>query len=394
MNWNQATDTITRAGNATALSRPSFDSLYPWSMIRRCNLSDAGVVTAYYGDAAFKYDGSNGQVMVEVPKFYYKFDHTATTHTPSVSRKPLAGYTIHPAFITDSRELDKFYVGAFEACAYDVSGAAYNTTDAAGVDFTATTGDKLASIAGVKPMSGKNNAGATLPAFRIIAKNRGTGWGLQTFQQVSALELLYAIEYANWNSQSVLSVGVTNITDDSTTNMGVLTGATAGIGPAGSLDLGNANGEVTISHYQTSQATKPMSYRGVENFYGNLYKWVDGLNIKGNNMPWVADHDLASDVFAHPYVDTGLTLPAANGYVSNLAYAAGFDWAFLPSAAAGSSTTYLCDYYYQNTGNRSALFGGSWYGGAYAGAFAWNLGLAASSVNRLLGARVAFTPQI
>jgi len=390
--WNQATDQVARSGHASIITRPYFDVIFPWANIRRCNLSDAGVVTAYYGDAAFKYDGSNGQVMVEIPRFYYKFDHAATSHAPSVSRKPLAGYKIHPAFVTDGRVLDRIYIGAFEACCYDVTAASYNLTDAAGVDFTATTGDKLASRSGAKPLSGKNNAGATLPAFRQLAKNRGTGWGLQHFNMISAIHMLYIIEYANWNSQSALSAGVTNITDDGSTNMAVNTGFTAGVG-TGASDLGNRSGQVTINHYQTAQATTPMSYRGIENLYGNIWKWVDGINIKADRNPWIADHDFASDLFSHPYVDTGLTLPSSNGYGSNLAYGAALDYAFLPSAVAGSTTTYLTDYYYQSTGNRSALLGGSWSYGANAGAFILALSLAASYVDRAVCARLAFTPQ-
>ena len=156
--------------------------------------------------------------------------------------------------------------------------------------------------------------------------------------------------------------------------MAVNTGYTAGVG-TNSTNLGNASGQAVITHYKTSQTTTPMSYHGIENFYGNIYKWVDGINIKANYNPWIANNGFASNVFAPPYVNTTLTLPAANGYVSNLAYAAGFGGAFLPASAAGSSTTYLCDYYYQASGNMSAFFGGAWSDGVQAGVFFWLLSL-------------------
>jgi hypothetical protein len=38
----------------------------------RCNVSDNGAITAFYGDANYTEDGSNGQVMIYQPKFYYK----------------------------------------------------------------------------------------------------------------------------------------------------------------------------------------------------------------------------------------------------------------------------------------------------------------------------------
>lgn len=365
-----------------------FNNIYPWKGIRRCNLSDAGVVNAYYGDAAFKYDGSNGQVMVEIPAFYYKGDVTPTGYQWYIANKPLSGYKIHPAFVNDGVQKNKTYVGAFEACCYDVSASAYNTTDAAGVDFTVGTGDKLASIAGVKPLSGQNNTLSLINA-RKLAQNRGTGWQLETYQQASALQLLYLIEYANFNSQVQIKDGVTNITDDTTTNMAVNTGYTAGVGTGG-VDKGNTSGYCTISHYQTAQTTWPISYRGVENLWGNIWKWVDAINIKADRNPWIADHDFASDVFAHPYTDTGLTLSAADGYASDISINAAHDYGFLASAVTGSSTTKLCDYYYQLTGNRAARLGGNWYGGAGAGAFYWHLLAAASLVSRDVGARLAY----
>jgi hypothetical protein len=377
--WNQSNPSSTLSTcidtSLSPIACPTFNNVAPWSGMGRVSL--------------------DGQTMVIVPAFYYRVDNrtTAGFHYMDfwISDIPTATFALHPAFITDSRTLPYFMIGAFEGSAYDVSTSTYMTSDNSSVDFNATTGDKLSSVTGVKPMSGKNNAGATLPAFRQIAKNRGTGWGLQTFGMVSAIELMYLVEYGDFNSQSKLSAGITQITDDAATNMAMNTGFTAGVG-GNSSNLGNSSGEITTLHYQTAQSTKPMSYRGVENFYGNLYNWADGLNIKGNNMPWVADHDFASDTFAHPYVDTGLTLPAANGYASNLAYAAGFDWAFLPSAAAGLSNTYLCDYYYQNPGNRAAVFGGAWNSGVFTGAFSWFLADAPALVGRRVGARAAYIP--
>ena len=492
MSWNQATDVITRTQNAVGLVRANFDKLYPFAYIKRCNLSDAGAVNAYYGDSGFATDGSNGQVMVEIPKFYYKFTHSATVHTPSVSREKLPGYTLHPAFVSNGVVRNKIYIGAFEASVFDVTAAAteintikvtaeptgngnmtitldgnyaftvaildadsiegvvdkivaagvktdyqgvtwtpaktasdtltytagssglktvvtmptangvtstitktvtgtggYVKNDAGVVDFTATSGDKIASIAGVKPASGWKNS-LTIVNARKLAVNRGAGWGLLNFNQASAIHMLYAIEYANLNSQSALSVGITQITDDATTNMGVNTGLTAGIG-TGSSNLGNASGQVAISHYKTAQTTYPFSYRGIENIYGNLWKWIDGINIKANNNPWIADNGFVSDQFSAPYVDSGLTLPSSNGYASNLVYGAGLDYGFLPSAVAGSSSTYLADYYYQNTGNRVALLGGRWNDGTFAGAFLWYLYDAASYSSRTIGARAVFS---
>lgn len=388
INWNKTADTITRTLNAKGYTQTDFSRLFPWNRIRRCNLADNGTVTAYHGDAGFKYDGTNGQVMVECPKFYYKVGNDASNYLPRVSQYKKSGYKVHPAFVNDGVEKSKTYIGAFEASCYDVSGSAYNTTDAAGVDITAITGDKLASIAGAKPLSGKNNS-ITLPNFRTLAHNRGSGWELQTFNQISALQMLYIIEYGNWNAQTQIDAGVTNITDDASTNMAINTGYTAGVG-VGALNLGNASGASgNITHYQTSQTTKAVSYRGVENLWGNIWKWVDGINIKADHNPWIADHDYASDTFTHPYTDAG-TISGTGGYVSDITVNANMDYGLLPSGVGGSSTTKLCDYYYTADGNRAALLGGLWADGALAGPGSWHLAFAASDVHRGVGARLAF----
>jgi PKD repeat protein len=204
---------------------------------------------------------------------------------------------------------------------------------------------------------------------------------------------MYIIEYRNWDSQSVIGTGVTQITDDGLTNMAIPTGLTAGYG-ANSTNCGNFTCSVTTVHYQTHQITNQISYRGLEGWYGNTWKWTDFINIQADNKPWVADHSPQSDVFSGAYTFSGVTLSAADGYGSNIAYAAGYDYGFLPSAVAGSSSTYLTDYYYQAAGNRSALVGGDWSDGANAGFASWGLANAASSVHRAIGARVAFTPPL
>jgi hypothetical protein len=232
--------------------------------------------------------------------------------------------------------------------------------------------------------------------MRILANNRGTGWGLLNFNQASLIELLYLVEYANYNAQTQIGAGVTGVNDTTagnTYNNTLNNGFTAGVGTS-STDLGNASGKCTgVAHYKTLEADadiQPVSYRGIENFWGNIYEWIDGINIKADNMLWIADHDFVDDTFAAPYVDTGLTLHNANGNPTNIAFGAAMDYGFLASAVGGSDATYLCDNYYQATGNRAALVGGHWYFGADAGPFGWALNDAASRVDRRIGARLSF----
>lgn len=338
---------INRYGSTITATTADFNNHTIWGGMRRCNLSDAGVVNAYYGDATYVEDGTNGQVMVEIPKFYYKSSKVGTVISWWISGVALTGYSVHPAFVVDGVTKEKIYMSAYEGYL--------------------ASGNKLASISGVAPA-----VSADLPTFRGYAHNRGTGWEVNDFNTVCAIQLLYLIEYANFDSQTQIGRGVVDV------SAAVNTGATA--------SLGNTSGKASGTDGQVS-----ISYRGIENFWGNVWKWVDGINIKADRNPWIANHDFASDTFAHPYVDTGLTNGATDGYAINIGFGSGLDYGFLASdVTAGSSSTYLCDYYYQATGNRAALFGGSWAAASKAGAFGWGLHAAASGVDSGVGARVAF----
>jgi hypothetical protein len=236
----------------------------------------------------------------------------------------------------------------------------------------------------------KPTALKTIAQFRTAARLRAGAvankWEQQDYLTTALLQGLLFVEYGGYNSQTLLGPGVTNITDDTLTNMAINTGATA----SSNASIANSSQSVPVVHYQTGQTTYQNSYRGVEGFYGNIFKFVDGINIKADYMPWIADHDFASDTFAHPYADTGLTLANADGYATDIAIGAGHDYGFLPSAVGGSASTKLCDYYYRLTGNKIALAGGIWYTGSDAGAFCWSLAHAASVSSWYFGARLLY----
>jgi hypothetical protein len=381
LEWKQGTDVYTRLGAAERMDARALDLFYKQIMKGRVNVDDDMNVLARLGDASYIEDGSNGQVMVEIAKFWYKTeDLNSGIYRWWISLCPRSDFKLHPAFIRNGLVNDFVYCSAFEGCAYDVSGGAYNTTDAAGVDFAATTGDKLSSRAGAKPISGWRNT-LTIANARQLAKNRGAKWEQLTFNIVSAVQLLYLVEYASFNSQSKIGDGIVSITDDSATNMAINTGATS--------SLGNASGKVTNVHYQTGQSNFAVSYRGIENFWGNLWIFIDGLSIKADSNPWIADNAFVSDAFSGSYSNTGLTLGNTDGYASNISLSKTWDYMFLPSSVSGgSSTTKLCDYYYQTTGNRIALLGSNWNDGGLAGCFSFVLYLAASISDRTIGARL------
>jgi len=136
-----------------------------------------------------------------------------------------------------------------------------------------------------------------------------------------------------------------------------------------------------------------MTYRGIENFFGNIWKWADGFNIN-NNIPYVSntDTDFADDTITNytQLEDTGgsgITLVAVNDYQKTLEQT---KRGFLPASVGGGVSTYITDYYYQNTGWRVASLGGDAYDGGKAGFFFWYLYYSSSIGHADIGGRVCF----
>jgi len=360
-----------------------FDGINAFGGRRRCNLADDGIVNAYEGDAGYIEDGSNGQVMVEQPKFYYKVVplKTETVNGQTVVRKARyyvsdtakTGFKVHPAFVINGAECNKIYVSAYEATSYDVSASAYITDDAQTVDFS---NDKIASIAGAKPMSGLSQNGATRAGFRSIAAKRGTNWSQGLIQTATMTELLMLIEYASFNMQANIGRGCVDKTDDSSSNMAENTGATS--------PLGNVSGKIV------KDGIELVSYRGEENFWGNVWTWVDGININYGKI-LIADHNFADDT-PTGYTDTGLTCINANGYVSAFVYSEEYDWLFIAGEVVGSDALPVSDYFWQNVTQAwtVAILGADWATASPSGAFCWRLADVSSYRNRHIGGRAVY----
>lgn len=223
------------AGAVNRTPGASFDEFKMFGGRRRCILTDDGVNLGYLGDAGYTETGAlaqsiteNGvtypvgtpvQVMVEQPKFYYKVVPLVTEKIEGgkghhlrkaryyVSDTPKLGFKLHPAFIKNGEVLNRIYLSAYEGSLYDVSASAYNLIDDQAGDFTATTGDKLSSIANAKPASGLTQ-NLTRSGARIVAQNRGNGWDISYAATIAATQLLFAIEYGTFNTQTAIGMGV------------------------------------------------------------------------------------------------------------------------------------------------------------------------------------------
>lgn len=376
-----------------------FDSINAFGGRKRCNVADDGTVTAYYGDSGYTTTGKNAtgtmvQVMVEQPKFYYKVVPMViekgvkgtkirkARYYVSDTLKP--GFKVHPAFVENGNVNPYIYLAAFEGALFDTSANAYILDNAQVADFAT---DKLSSIAGTKPAGG-DTQNLTRANVRLLAQKRGAGWEQAYAATAAASQLLMLIEYASFDMQKAIGNGVTNKTDDGSTSMTEITGAT--------VNLGNASGSVT-----NANGYNIVSYRGEENIWGNIWAWIDGMNEENPatfttgdfGTLYVADHGFVDDSKASPYKNTGIHPDYGSGYISAFGYSEEFDWLFVTAEHTGNSTLPVGDYYWnQNPGWRVARLGGRWNYGASAGAFCWFLNDAASYRDRGIGGRLVYVP--
>lgn len=385
-----------------------FDNIYPWSGMKRCNVNESGDILAYEGDPNFKLDGTNGDVMVEIPKFYYKRTKAGTIEEWWICGVKLPGYELHPLFMDDGKEMSKVFHSCYNASAYT------DETD---------NKVKLRSASGDEPKTR-----TTMASFRTYARNKGSIWGMEDLTCISALQMLYLVEYANTNSQAMLGQGfsklryLANITvataaestnsvtlasnpflvgqrieigtslgsaNVSTTarNVTAVSGTTVtfdgdpitvavgnivwNVAPLnGTSDIiGNKSGWVKgENNYPDGKAD--VRYRGIEGFHGKNYRFIDGCNIKNRQTYYCGSMaDYANLVYDGKYKAVGYTNANGGGWVKSLGYDVNAPWVMMINAVGGSSNTYIPDYYYQNTGERLLLLGGGWASESGAGLF-------------------------
>lgn len=407
---------IAGAENLTAVA--DFDKLNPWGGRKRCILADDGTVLAYRGETGYTEagattvelkktvdgaektyaSGTKVQVMVEQPVFYVKAVPVSSKNATSgkgkqytkgrfyISPTPKAGFTAPRAFYDNHGIVqDKIYLSAFEGCIYDTDAKKYLTADEQVADFAT---DMLSSIAGAKPASGLTQ-NLTRANVRKLCTNRGKGWKSHNIFALTATQWLILVEYASMNAQSVIGQGVSTFTDDGSTNMAVVTGATSGLGNGSGIDP-NAGVDGKCS----------VSYRGEENLWGNIWTWLDAINIYNDKASGVYNAfvkpygECKDDTTADGYKALDFNIATGDGYISGFGYDEDHPDLFLCAEHNGASNLPVGDYYWNNNdGFRVAKLGGAWINGARCGAWFLDLGTASSYRYRDIGGRLLYVPQ-
>lgn len=426
--WTRIADAEGLTANATKNGTEvanDFDNLYPWSHIRKCNVDAAtGQVLAYYGETGFQADGSNGEVMVKIPEFWWKRERLPDEFGNVYEYIYIADYAR-----AGYKKSEEFFVGAYI------------------ISTETTEGDTIIahSRSGAIPKYNTTKAN-----FRNYAKALGEGWQLMDYHYF-LLQMLYLVEYAHYNSQSMLGNGIVGFNTAkaliaennvnriivSSVGTGLWVGKTICIGATDAWNSSvAADREITsIEDYNDGQVTgkaihfngdpvniavnnviwgsaqktgendslgnasgclindsyHSVNYRGIENIFGHMWQHIDGLNIK-DYIAYICKDPASyeNDKFDAPYEKIGyVNAETTDSYIKKLGLDEKHPEVALPTEIGASSSTGACDNYWCAEGNRIACVGGIfYYFWGKAGFFAWSCGSASSHAYWFYGARL------
>ena len=390
--WERIKDSVGLVANATKNGesvKNDFDSLLPWSEIKSCNYDiTTEKVKAWFGDATFNFNGSNGDVYTYIPDIYLKIYQEDDYDYVLISDVERSGFV----------KYDSFYISRYTM---------------------SIISNKLRSYTGLAPTVGK-----TISQFRTLAKQLGDKFSLLDYRYF-VLQMLYLVEYANYNSQEMLGNGLimqqqatalitetgTNRIVVSSTNLYV--GRTVSVGTAWANTSIATNRKITkIEDYNDGSITgkavyfdgnavnitvgnviwgcgqhsgqcnnlgmksgcivsdgyHSMIYRGIENIFSNVWQFIDGITTV-DRVSYICKEHLAYEdsKITEPYKKIGYTNANADGYIKKIGFDSNEPLVRFPVEVGGNSSIGTSDYYNQNIQTRLALVGGGFYDGAYSG---------------------------
>ena len=379
--FNNSSPDLTRIGDAS-LHR----DLPVQSGMRRCVVNSTGDVLYYLGanDSTKKEDGTTadlsgatGQVMVEVPAHYRKTSLNAAQGymDTEISMFPFDGAILVPRYL----------VSAYEATV-DRENNLLSSVVNASVRYRG--GNNNADWDGTyRSLLGLPATALSLGTFRQYGKNRGTGWGCYDWNMHTDIFWLFAIEYATLNSQKDFNPSL----DAAGLHQGGLGSGVSGfsnwetynsynpITPCGFTNsLGNNTGVKTFTlnaeqaqAYGSEHSESVPSYRGIENPFGHIWKWTDGILARGTGeyqeVYISRNRAKYADTINDSYVDMGHD-EARGGYVKyilasqqSLPQEKRVYGDLIGTDLSGSSSTFFCDYRYTTHGEGTiygAVLGG------------------------------------
>ena len=389
---------------------------YPFNSMRPCNLAAGVAVNAYLGDPTFQWDGSNGDVMLEVPMCYtgrwFETDANGVKwEYRAVSSAPIDHLHLDHAFTDgpDRRISEKIYLPIFNGS-------------------ISSDGLSMESKAGAFPIHNK-----TRDQFRQLAKKKGANWYLDDVWAMHLLDTFFIVMFAGTNAQSILGKGRTElpVSDTDGKSLKERTGNFITVKkaygdrfkPGMAILIGNGglwgsrlvedrlvtkvqpsteivgatdvyfDGDpaiINLTHVlsaccqktgDTIQMASPngrtsndndaaVRFLWIEDWFGNGWQFRDGDNISKwqhyycNTRASYADKKLDGD-----YFKVGYEAAKSNGYVKEFGYDPEWPEIEICTDASGGSNIYFCDYYVQAEGGEVVFSGGNVAYGTAAGPF-------------------------
>ena len=425
-------------------------SHYPFSEMRPCNLAEDRTVNAYLGDATFQWDGTNGDVMLEVPMTYtgrwFETDADGVKWEYRAISSAQIGHLHLDHLFTDGadrRISEKVYLPIFPGSIEHIE----SSMQSEGVSVRSVAVDILRSRAGYMPAHNK-----TREQFRILCKTKGDNWYLDDVWAMHFLDTCYIVMFANTHAQGTLGPGRTEFPEDGTKGLALQErtgnyitvakdyGNRFAIGQGISIGNGlwsqslaadrlvtkiedsteveNAvcvyfDGDpvaitttsVLWSSAQPTGATVGMAspngrvegktpgmsairFLWIEDWYGNIWQFRDGDNIQKYQHYYCNDRSAYADkVYDGSYFKVGYVAGTAEGYVKTFGYDPEWPEIEICTENGASSNTYFCDYYYAAEGGEVAFSGGSVGNGTASGPFARDCNYSATNSNWAFGGR-------
>lgn len=344
--WERIEDavglTVVATQNETETVKNDFDNIYPWSDIISYNYDVQGErITAYYGEPTFTFDGSNGEVMTRVPEFWCK-------------REQKDGYEY--IYIADYEAEGFIKVEQFSIGRYISSGTIESLHSKSGVNI----------LANIAPENIRNSI-----------KSLGKGWSSLDILHWSIIQILYLVEYADYNAQNKLGKGCS--TDDVIAQCG------------GTNNLGMKSGCILPDNGKSQ-----VIYRGIEDLFGNVLQFCDGINILNTGVVGFVVY-VSYDSTKYKCNDNlenivSINLPMSSGFISKIGYDEKNPLIQLPVNVAGSSDTYISDNYAAPTTGDEA-YTVVWIGGCathnqQAGLWYYGCNFISSFTNKYRGCRL------
>ena len=328
-----------------------FDNAKIYKDIKLCNVV-SGAATAYYGDDGFSFTPETGDVCVEIPRFYVRVDQTPTSTTWWISNKKGTGFVTSPSHMDrgDGKgERTKVYIGRY--------------TSAAG----------FKSLSGGSPLTNTSQND-----FRTGHTGRGTGYFSEDYLSCLTIILLYMVETANLNSQLVVGTGRHVVNNEYLNN--------------GKTDpILYHSGKIYESG--TNENTGAVVYRWIENRWGNIAQFLDGMTWNTPKMKFFIN---PSD-YGNMTTSQGgrfITCERAEnqGYIKTMNFSDEFGWAMYPCAVGGSSTTYFSDATSLASGQRAVTCGSQVGSATGTGIFHFASVVYSHLGNAVIGARLMILP--